>query len=388
MQVTSRAQKFFLAGAAASLLLSSGVLASGTFERENYRDVRLLGMGNAGIAFVDGGLSGFMNPAGISDAKGVEVKFVDASFAANQSFKDSYVELAPALMGGGGGETLSEKFAPFLGKPLGLQGSFLPYVNASGILMGVWDYFDFSFLYADPVYPRLDVSVRNDYGIILGTAKKFMDRISIGTSLRYQRRRFINQSFTADTLASGSLKTLLNALERGEGYGLNAGIQIRQPLSYGQTLGFGLAMEDIGQTRFRPGKVSNIEPDRQFQSLNAGLGYMFNSKLLDFKYCFDLHNLLDTEGSYTKKIFTGLEISLPTVDVRGGLYQGYWTLGLTLRLFPLLDIDFTSYAEELGASASQKQNRWYLMGFRFGMDVNAAVSKGKKKQKYTLDRFR
>lgn len=382
---SSRTFNIFLSTAIG--LTTFSVRAQTVLYRENYRDTRLLGAGNAGIAFVDGGLAGFMNPAGIANAKGISFKFIDASFGGNQSFADSYTALSPMLSGGGGEQTLSQKFSPFLGKPLGLQGSFFPYLMAPGMLIGVWDYTDFSLLYSDPVYPRLEANFRNDYGIILGTAKNIGDRLSLGVSVRYQRRKMVNQAFTADTLLTANVQTLMNAFERGDGYGLNAGLQYKQPLGNGQDAGLGLAVEDAGQTRFKASTRGESEPPRQYQSINLGLGYGVSTALVDVRLNFDVHGINERRGNYAKRLFTGALVSLPAIDLRAGLYQGYWTLGVTLKVLPFVEIDATSYAEEMGVVASQHQNRWYLLGFRFGMDLNGVSSSGKKKQKYSLDRF-
>jgi len=370
------------------VLLNFPVFAANVLERENYRDVRQLGSGNAGIGFVDGGLAAFMNPAGIAAAKGISFKFVDGSFGGNDSFRSSYTALAPMLTGGGGGQTLSEKFSPFLGQPLGLQGSFFPYLMAPGFMIGAWDYFDFSFLYSDPVYPRLEAKVRNDYGIIFGFAKTFFDRLAIGASLRYQKRKYINEAFTTDTILTATTQTLLSSFQRGDGYGLNVGLQFKQPLGSGQVAVLGIAVEDVGQTRFKPQARGDVAPPSQYQSVNVGFGYGFSSAVADFKFSFDGHNVYERGGSYTKKLFTGVDLALPLADFRAGLYQGYWTLGLTLKVIPFIEIDFTSYAEEMGVIASQRQNRWYLIGLNFGMDIKGVSRTGKKKQRYSLDKFK
>jgi hypothetical protein len=380
-------RKFLFVFVFCSAFLATAPSHASTYKEDVYRDIRMLGRGNAGISSVDDGLAVFMNPAGLGFAQGVSFRGVDFSFGGNQSFKDSYAELLPMLTGGSSGGSLSDTFSPFLGRPLGLQGSFFPHVMAPGVLLGGWDYFDFQFLYSDPVYPQLSVETRNDFGLILGFAKNFAGRLSVGASIRYHNRRQLIESYTADSLLSLNLGSIRDSYKKGVGYGLNLGIQYKQLLLGDQRLSVGVVLEDAGQTRFK-NATRQPTPLKQFQQLGVGIGYGIKSTLVDASFNFDAKDLLDRQGSYTKKLYTGVELNLPTADLRAGFYQGYWTLGFTLRMLPLIEIDGTSYAEERGAIAGQRRNRWYLIGVRVGIDLKGVSASGKKKQKYSIDRIR
>ena len=347
--------------------------------RDNYRDVRMLGAGNAGVASVDTGSSAFYNPAGLGLAPGYNFKFLDLFMGGNQNFKDSF---AQGLHLSGGASTLSEKFSPFLGKPLALQGGFFPYIASPGFLIGFFDSLDMSINYRDPVYPRLIVNGRNDYGLVFGGAYSIQDRLYFGGTLRYQRRREIDEDITAGALVSQS-STLLRSVQKfGDGYGFNLGVQYRQPISSVHWAAIGAALIDAGQTRFKNANRTP-PPSGQGQQVNVGAAYGFKTLAIDGRLMLDLVRLKEPNLSYTKRINMGMEISVFMMDIRGGLYQGYWTAGLTLRVFPLLNIDFTSYAEELGVSAGQAQNRFYLMGVTLGMELKTTTTG--KRQRYTID---
>ena len=53
------------------------------------------------------------------------------------------------------------------------------------------------------------------------------------------------------------------------------------------------------------------------------------------------------------------------MKVRAGLYQGYPTFGVDLRLF-IVTLNYTTYAEEVGAYAGQDDDRRHLIALNLG----------------------
>jgi hypothetical protein len=67
-----------------------------------------------------------------------------------------------------------------------------------------------------------------------------------------------------------------------------------------------------------------------------------------------------------KRIRLGTEFRFPEVlSVRVGLYQGYFTSGLTLD-GRIVSLDLLTYAEEIGAYSGQRSDRRYAMRFAIG----------------------
>ena len=364
--------------------LSSINCLAETYRRDNYRDIKMLGRGGAGVAVVDGGQSAFFNPAGIGATKTYNIQFIDSSFGLNYNFRESFGALTNVVGGGNADQTLSQMLEPLVGLPLRFQGGIFPHIAIPNFMFGVWDYFDGDMLYRDPVYPRFHIDGRNDSGLIMGTGGGIMDRIFFGASLRYQKRREVYETLTADSLL-GNYSTLLTTLQkRGEGFGLNVGMQAKQPLSGGkQFLAVGVAVEDVGYTRFK--NATRLPPPRrQNQAVNAGVGYGFNTPLLTGQLLLDVKRLQETNVSYTKRIHTGIELSTLMMDFRGGLYQGYWAAGWSLRLGKMGTFDLSSYGEELGAIAGQQVNRIFLMGFTLGIELKKNQG---KQRRFTLDKL-
>ena len=364
------------------LVMVPGAYAQEKTTRDGYRDFRWLGRGNAGIAAVNDGLSGFYNPAGIGRNEIYIFNFLDTSFGGNSNIAQGYTAFN-AFVGGDG--TLSTKLEPLLGVPMGLQGNFFPHVAVPGLVVGFFDYGETQFLYSDPVYPRLNLYARNDYGGLVGFGAGIADRFYWGLSLRYTRRLFVDEAITSAALLNYSSTYLASILRRGNAFGLNGGVQYHQPMGAQQWFGLGLAVEDFGATTFTNSSRLRV-PSRQEQQINAGVAYGLNLPLSTIGFYFDVRQLYTQNIDITKRIHFGMDVELVLLDLRAGFNEGYWTAGLTLKVLPLIDIDLVTYGEEIGAMAGQQQNRYYLIGLKLGMDLKDKKV-ARRKQRFTLDKF-
>lgn len=353
-----------------------------TTNRDFYRDVRWLARGNSGIAAVNDGLAGFYNPAGIGRNELYIFNFLDFSFGGNQDILRGYSAIDAVTSGDG---TLSQKLEPLLGIPVGLEGSFFPHVAVPGLVVGFFDYGELEFLYSDPVYPRLNLYARNDYGGLIGFGRGIADRFYWGASVRYIRRRYLDETITSAALLNYSASTLTSILRKGNAFGINAGIQYHQPLGEQQWMGLGLVIEELGVTTFTNSTREPL-PARQAQQLNLGFAYGLNLPLAATGFYFDVRQFYGTSIDVTKRIHFGVEVEFPLLDVRAGFNEGYWTAGTTLKVLPLVDIDLLTYGEEIGAMAGQQQSRYYLIGVKVGMDLKDRKV-ARKKQRFTLDKF-
>jgi len=366
--------------------LLAGVLAghfiafsahAGDYTRDNFRDIRWLGRGNAGVAVVDDGTALFYNPAGLARTETYGVEILNPVLGANQNFVGSFSELATLTSGS---DTLSSKFAPFLGKPLGMQVNVFPHLHVPGFALGLWNYLDASVVYRNPVNPQLDLETRNDYGVIMGSAWGYKKLLSFGASIRYQRRKQLFDSLTAGSILTSNTSLLTSLMRHGNAIAINLGVQARQDFGP-QFVALGLAVEDIGTTTFR-NTVAQPDLDRQKQQVNLGTAWGFDSPFARVKLLFDLRQLTNTEMDKTKKMQMGVEAGTLFLDARLGFFQGYWTAGLTLQALPFLSIDLASYGEELDVAAGQRYNRYWMLGMRLGADLKP---KARKKQRYSLD---
>lgn len=359
----------------AIFLFCRGAQSLSTFD--NFRDIRWLGRGNTGVAVINDGTAAFYNPGGIGAIEDYSFTLANPSGAGNQNFVSSIRELATLTSGGG---SITDKFEPFLGKPLGLQASTFPNIAVPGFVAGFWDYFDTQLEYRNPVNPQLQIQSRNDYGLVFGGGKSINNKLFVGASLRYVRRKVMDTTVSGSTLLTASPSYLTSLFGNGEGWGLNLGAQLRQPMGKNRVFSLGLAVEDIGRTRFI-NRQGGLSPEVQDQKVNIGSAYSFKGSLFDAMVLFDIKRISDPDISYTKRIHMGVELSILRMDLRGGFFHGYWTAGASIRLLPIMDIDFATYAEELDTAAGMRQNRMWLIGINMGLELKKTQ---KRRQRFDL----
>ena len=80
----------------------------------------------------------------------------------------------------------------------------------------------------------------------------------------------------------------------------------------------------------------------------------------------DVTTNVGTDDDLHKRLHFGLEARLPTVlSLRCGLYQGYGSFGGSLDL-GILQVDYASYAEEIGSYAGQRSDRRHALQASLG----------------------
>jgi hypothetical protein len=373
-----------------TLLLSTGVLSCvvTTFAavnyRDNYRDMRWMGRGGAGLAAVTDGTAAFFNPGGLARNEVYRFNFIDFGLGGNQNLATSYSTFTTLTSGTG---TLSEKFSPLLGVPLAVEGNFFPHIAIPGMMFGFWDYGDGEIQYRDPVFPRLEVYLRNDYGLIFGGGQEILPNLFFGATLRYQRRTYIDENINSGTLLNASTSYLLEVLKKGYGFGANIGLQYTPKVTNRQWSSIGLVVEDLGGTSFK-NATRLPTPATQMQKVSTGISYGAMTPFADLSIHVDVKDILRKDESYTKRLHMGVEADFGFMSARAGFNQGYWTLGSTIALLPLIDLDLVTYGEEQGVIAGQNGSRYYLVGLKIGMDLKQSKKSSGKKQKYSLDKIK
>jgi hypothetical protein len=138
----------------------------------------------------------------------------------------------------------------------------------------------------------------------------------------------------------------------------------------------------VGFTTFRSADRSRPLPERQPMRMNLGLGYSLDLPASTATILLDLKDLNDPNVDWSKKIYTGIEVGTRLADFRGGLYQGYWTAGVSVAVLPFLLVDAATYGRELDSAAGLREDRYYMLGVRMGLDLKKSH---KRKQRFTLD---
>ncbi len=344
--------------------------------RDNFRDIRWLGRGNTGVAAVNDGTAAFYNPAALGRIDTYSFQLVNPAAGGGENFYTTAKEISSLT---DSAKSMSDRFSPFLGKPLGTSAHVFPHAATPNFVMGFYDYLDFSILYRDPVYPSMTIDGRNDYGLVIGTGFQLVKNFYLGASLRYVKRQQLYEGMTAGSLM-GDPSGLVNSIrKKGEAFGLNVGALYFGNLSSKLVLGIGAAVEDVGMTKFRG--TRGLTPVPQVQMVNFGSVLGLRIKYIEIDMLFDTRNTLDSKVHYTKKIFMGTEVRLPIFDIRGGMHHGYWAGGLSMAVLPFMDIDFSTYADELDYAAGLRANRIWMLGIRMGIAIK---KKQGRRQRFTL----
>ncbi|MNL63779.1 hypothetical protein D3C87_1879440 [compost metagenome] len=119
------------------------------------------------------------------------------------------------------------------------------------------------------------------------------------------------------------------------------------------------------------------------QNLSAGAAVGFDLPGLDWTFGVEGRHLLDNDVQLGKKLHVGTEVSLPFIDVRAGLNQGYMSYGVGLN-FLIFRLDAVSYVEELGVYPGQTADNRYMVGLTvdlsFDANFNFQDNNGKKRK--------
>jgi hypothetical protein len=133
-----------------------------------------------------------------------------------------------------------------------------------------------------------------------------------------------------------------------------------------------LVWKDVGSTTFAKTSGSKAPPHLA-ENLILGLGYEFDGPGIDARAGFEYRNIRTTNIQLGQKIHMGAEISLPLVDLRFGVSQGYATYGLGLNLW-LFNLDIAQYTVEEGAYPGQTPDQRIQIGLTMDLSVDADFS--------------
>jgi hypothetical protein len=329
----------------------------------NWLSTRALGMGNAYTAIVSDADSLFYNPAGLANVSGVNWTFFDLHGGLN-----GLEAIENAKIIAGAADDMQEALRKLYGKKVWVGGGgktavTVPYFGLAGFVNTAT-----AVTTTNSPNPRIEPSLVFDYGAVAGFALPVVPGVaSIGFSMKRINRTGTTQSIGAATLATLDTDALTQEFKRrGTGYGLDFGAQFKFPGPVSPSLSF--VYRDLGYTTFTheegAGAPSRIEPE-----MVIGGGLEVSAPLIKVTPVFEYRYVNRPELQLGKKINLGLEVSLPLLDLRAGLHQGYYSAGVGLNL-ALLRLDVATWGTELGEYPGQREDRRYMaqLTFELGFD--------------------
>jgi len=385
---------------AALLSLSSVAYAEMYDFKQLYKDPKMMGMGGANVAIGGQTSSLFSNPAGLAfipKEYGNEIDLINASFSISEDTIDFANDMEDAtdnpgdLNGDGIVNDDDETIAVFdvirkynnTNNHLGFS-NFTSYgrkFEKVGFGIGVILGSDFVYkpsrgLSTDGMvqvsgiaYGGLATGMSYDFSGVELTDKYLLNDFAVGIGLKQIKYVSVDdyltvneivdhkddmQDYITDDLAVEGTSTVLDL---GVIYDIYENFQA------------GVSILNIGGI----GDDKAVEIP---QTINVGVGYLkrwerhrfFNQVRVSADYI-DLGNSYDG-GDMMKRLRFGAETNawdgwLSTMSLRGGMYQGYYTAGVDLRL-SVLEVSYATYAEEMGAESGQDENRRHMFNLKIG----------------------
>jgi hypothetical protein len=340
---------------------------------ETHHNVRSNGMGGIYMSIVNDSDALFVNPAALGKTQGLNWQVMNVEFGVNgldvyNNFKDINMN-SPS------------SFSQFYGKDVWLRAGgktafTLPY-------FGVGGYSDTQthLVLHNPAFPQFDTTFLSDYGVVVGGAFPMGPTSYGGMTFKRISRWGGQQDVDLGVIASGNPSQVADQFkDKGNGYGIDLAVLTTLPAPLSPT--FSLVWQDVGSTAFT--KSDGIDaPPRIHDNLSLGVSTSLDLPGLDWVAGFEYRHITESEYQLGQKLHFGTEISLPVIDLRGGINQGSASYGLGIN-FLFLHFDVASYTEEIGAYPGQTpQNRIELglsLNLSFDADFKITNSEGKKRK--------
>jgi hypothetical protein len=350
-----------------------------------YKDPAIMGMGGAYTA-VGGSINSlFYNPAGLSNIKreaGLEVTLLKTNVSLSSNVLDFINDLQDVLDIEDENEQLTainNLVEKYLGENF--------HIDAQALTLGVskahektaWGFaltgsFQANFMTHQGAGTEglIEAHTKLYAGALAGISHKFLDgKLKAGLGAKFFYLKSIDHTFTASEIVENSDNLSDYAkdkyLKDGTAFSFDVGlIYDINPDSFWNPE-VAIAVLNVGDLDFgEAGKVP----------MSVNLGFSLRPKLKGIKGKFfkeptiavdvvDVTKNNGVDSDWGKRIRVGGEIKVwenkyTAFILRTGLYQGYPTFGTDLRL-GVFNLQFATYAEEIGGYAGQEEDRRYVL---------------------------
>ena len=362
-------------------LLAFSTTAVATEIIESNLTVRGLGMGGVLDSIARDTDAIFFHPAALGMIDGLRLQIVDLGLGVNGT--SAYSDLQTA-------NNNTATLANYAGKRywLGLNGKTALAIPRFGF--GAYDngYLDISV--QNPVLPQLNTTYINDWGYYMAYGQETVPGLYIGMALKQVNRVGGTQVIPVSNLANSLTNLADQFQDKGVGYGLDLSMIYQAKTTFQPA--FHAIYHDIGATTFRKQTGTNAPP-RIEPNVTFGFTTLLDLPGLDWTNAIEYRyagNVGDTYDA-TKKIHLGTELSLPFIDLRAGVNQGWATYGVGINVL-LGSLDIAYYDVEMGGYAGQDNQNRIMVSFsmELSFDVNFNITgingKGGPRRKLKLRR--
>lgn len=344
---------------------------------QGYRSIRSLGMGGAALTTVRGAEALFVNPAALGRIGGIDIHLLGLDLGGRVPSTEDLTAIEG--IDSNDPSTYNNLFGRrmFFNLQGGSAVSF-PYIG-----LGFYRSYSLSLELHNPGYPEFSTYFKNDEGYVLGGSYPLGPRSYLGWALkRVNRWGGDAQELGLTTVANANdLQGVMDEFEnKGTGYGVDLAYlaEVQGPLSPTLTV----VWQDIGSTAFTKTAGADAPPHIR-QNLSAGVALGVDLPGIDWIVAVEGQHLLDHDIQIGKKVHIGTELSIPFVDIRAGINQGYMSYGVGMDFF-IFRLDAASYTEELGVYPGQSADNRITLGISmdlsFDANFNFTDNSGKKRK--------
>lgn len=340
---------------------------------ETHHSVRSSAMGGIYMSIVNDAEALFVNPAALGKTTGLnwEVMNVDLGINGMDVYNDfSNID-----------QNDSNSFNQFFGKDVWLRAGGSTALTFPYFGVGAYTDTQTHLILHNPAFPRFDTTFISDYGLVVGGAFPLGPISYGGIAFKRISRWGGQQDIDLGVIANGNPSDIADQFQnKGNAYGIDLATVTTLPLPLSPTIS--LVWQDVGSTAFTK-SAGEDAPPRIHDNLSLGLSTLMDLPGLDWTTGFEYRHITESQYSLGHKLHLGTELSLPIVDVRAGLNQGYLTYGAGISLL-FIQLDAAVYTEETGAYTGQTaQNRIEFglsIDLSFDADFKLMDSKGKRRK--------
>jgi hypothetical protein len=326
------------------------------------RSAAALGMGNAFHAKSDNKYAPFYNPAGLARIrqKDRRLDILPLALTFDNNFRRLFADLRYGDTGDK--EELADMFRSRLGDAQHVDLSFYPAFTMKNFTVGIFGASRANGEVGNPVLPEVNADVIADAGAVGGYAWSFLeDRLQAGAAVRLQHRWSFEHSYLFSDFIDDTIKDIdRDEIKQSLGAFADLGV-IFSFWTDGWNPRLGLTANNLGTNSL--GHAEDLP-----WSLTVSFGFSPSLELsplceLKTDILFDFTDItyhFEEDKDAAKRLNAGIEFwfdawAIRTLRFRGGIHQGYPTLGLGVQTGPL-QINYAHYSEELGAYAGQRRD--------------------------------
>lgn len=336
------------------------VPASGRELPSFFEGVRPLGMGGAFTAVADDENAVFYNPAGLDRVPAWGLGVVNPLVEVGEDGLDFARDAQDTDFDDAG--EVTDLLRDYVGTSEHYRAALFPHFVMRHLELGVLAQVSATLQPNNRVFPETDVAALQTLSAHLGTGFGFFEgRLRLGAAAKYVQAHRLDEVYTVEHIAAPDFRDRVeDDLEEGRGFGVDLGAMVTAPVALEPTLG--LTVLNVGDTNL--GDAGELP-----QQINLGVSVHHRFSWLEVTGAADWVDVTTRVGEDDdpyKRLHFGVESRFPKVlSIRGGLYQGYATLGATVDLWALR-LDYATYAEELGSAAGDRADRRHVAQLTLG----------------------